>query len=51
MFASKEEHWDDRHILRRGNVVFVCGSTLLDYICRVRPIASRFGFEAQKEIN
>ena len=31
ILASKEEYWDDRRILRRGNVVFFRGSTQLDW--------------------
>ena len=32
MFASKEGRWDDKHVLRRGDVVFARGSTQLDWI-------------------
>ena len=49
MFASKEGRWDDKHVLRRRDVVFARGSTQLDWIIWSQTDRVEVRFRSLKE--
>ena len=51
MFASKEGCLDDGHILRHETWFYFGAFLKMIIQCRVRLVASRLGFGAQKGIN